>query len=308
MELRQLRYFVEVVNVGSFLGAAERLEVAQPSLWRQVKALEAELGVALFERCGRGVVITSAGSQLLPRAEQLLVQAEGIRTLSTELARGRAGVVTIACAHPHVSHFLAPVIGRLHRAYPLIHVALHELPGLPPVEQVLTGDVDFVTALPRSDERLAGHRLGEVRVVVITHDDHPWRDRREVPVSDLAGVPVLTGGPESLTRRLLEPALREGGLVLDVALESGNTTTLVAMARAGLGVAVLADDNLSGIAEAAGWPILVDEHSPMTAPIWIYWARHRHLAPPARAFAREVTDGFDRPDVGPPINPGFSRC
>lgn len=291
MELRQLRYFVEVVHVGSFLGAAERLEVAQPSLWRQVKALEAELGVALFERSGRGVVITSAGSQLLPRAEQLLAQAEGIRTLSTELARGRVGVVTIACAHPHVSHFLAPVIGRLHRAHPLIHVALHESSGLPPVEEVLTGDVDFVTALPRSDERLAGHRLGDARVVVITHEDHPWRDRREVPVSDLAGVPVLTGGPDSLTRRLLEPALREGGLVLDVALESGNTTTLVAMARAGLGVAVLADDNLTGTEEAAGWPVLVDERYPMTAPIWIYWARHRQLAPPVRAFAREVTGG-----------------
>lgn len=302
MELRQLRYFVEVVHVGSFLGAAKRLEVAQPSLWRRVKALEAELGVALFERSGRGVVITSAGSHLLPRAEQLLAQAEGIRTLSTELARGRAGVVTIACAHPHVSHFLAPVIGRLHRTHPLIQVALHESSGLPPVEQVLTGDVDFVTALPRSDERLAGHRLGDVRVVVITHEDHPWRGRREVPVSDLAGVPVLTGGPDSLTRRLLEPALREGGLVLNVALESDHTTTLMAMARAGLGVAVLADDNLSGTAEAAGWPALVDERCPMTAPIWIYWARHRHLAPPVRAFARQVTGGLGRTDVGPPID------
>ncbi|MFC7661379.1 LysR family transcriptional regulator [Pseudonocardia benzenivorans] len=54
MELRQLRYFAEVAHVGSFLGAADRLDVAQPSLWRQVKALEAELGVPLFERSGRG--------------------------------------------------------------------------------------------------------------------------------------------------------------------------------------------------------------------------------------------------------------
>lgn len=291
MELRQLRYFAEVVHVGSFLGAAEQLEVAQPSVWRQVKALEAELGVPLFERSGRGVVITSAGSQLLPRTEQLLAQADEIRALSTELARGRAGVVTMACAHPHVPHFLAPLIGRFHATHPRINVALHESPGLPSVEKVLTGEVDFVTTLQRTDERLAGHRLGDARVVVVTAQDHPWRGRSEIPVSDLAGVPVLTGGPDSLTRRLLEPALREGGFVLDVALESPNTTTLVAMARAGLGVGVLADDHLSGASETTSWPALVDERYPMAVPIWLYWARHRQLAPPVRAFARHVTGG-----------------
>jgi DNA-binding transcriptional LysR family regulator len=196
-------------------------------------------------------------------------------------------VVTVACAYPHVPRFLAPLIGSFRQTHPDVHVAVHESPGLPPVEQVLCGDVDFVTALPRTDERLAGHRLGAAGVVVVTSEDHPWRHRTEIPVSDLAGVPVLIGGPLSLTRRLLEPALREGGFVLDIALESGNTTTLVAMARAGLGVAVLADDNLAGD-PVTTWPVLVDERYPMTTPIWIYWARRRSLAPPVRAFVHHV--------------------
>jgi DNA-binding transcriptional LysR family regulator len=287
VELRQLRYFTEVAHVGSFLGAAERLDVAQPSLWRQVKALEAELGVPLFERSGRGVVITSAGSQLLPRAEQLLAQTDAIRLLSGELAHGRSGVVTVACAHPHVPRFLAPLMGRFHQTHPGIHVAVHESAGLPSVEPVLFGGVDFVTGLPRTDERLCGHRLGDAQLVVVTADDHPWRRRTRIPAPDLAGVPVLTGGPDSLTRRLLEPALREGGLVLDIALETSNAPTLVAMARAGLGVAVLADDNLAAD-PASTWPVLVDKRYPMTAPIWIHWARQRPLAPPVRAFARHV--------------------
>ncbi|NMH97344.1 LysR substrate-binding domain-containing protein [Pseudonocardia acidicola] len=287
MELRQLRYFAEVAHVGSFLGAAHQLDVAQPSLWRQVKALEAELGVTLFERSGRGVKITSAGSQLLPRADQLLAQAEAIRVLSSELTQGRAGVVTVACAYPHVPRFLAPLIGRFRETHPGVHVAVHESAGLPPVEQVLSGDVDFVTALPRTDEGLAGGRLGDAGIVVVTSEDHPWRHRTQIPVSDLAGVPVIIGGPLSLTRRLLEPALRASGFTLNIALESGNTTTLIAMARAGLGVAVLADDNLAGD-PVATWPVLVDERYPMTTPIWIYWARGRSLAPPVRAFVRHV--------------------
>ena len=94
MDLRQLRYFKEVVEVGSFLGASEQLDTAQPSVWRQVKALEKELGVTLFERSGRRVKATSAGLVLLPLAEQVLASADKMKALATELMHGRAGIVT----------------------------------------------------------------------------------------------------------------------------------------------------------------------------------------------------------------------
>lgn len=288
MELRQLRYFAAVARVGSFLGAAEELEVAQPSLWRQVKALETELGLRLFERSGRGVVITSAGSQLLPRVQVVLAQAGQVKTLSAELARGRAGLVTVASAHPHIPRFLAPLIGGFYRTHPGVHIALHESSGLPPLEQVLSGAVDFVTSLPQSTETLIGHRLGVVRLAVVTADDHPWRHRAEVSTSELRGVPVLTGGTDSLTRRLLEPALREAGFELDIVLETGNATTLVAMAQAGLGVGVIADDNLA-THPASTWPHLVDQHYPMKSALYLYWSSSSSLTAPARAFSAHVT-------------------
>lgn len=287
MELRQLRYFTAVARVGSFLGAADQLDVAQPSLWRQVKALEAELGVALFERSGRGVQITSAGTQLVASAEQVLGRAEAFQLLGTDLAHGRAGVVTVACPHPHVPRFLAPLIGGFHETHPGIHVAVHESPGLPPVDQVMSGGVDFVSGLPRTDAGLAGHRLGEVRIVLVMSDRHPWRSRRKISTEELRGQPVLTGSAESLTRRLLEPALRECGFELDIVLETGNAGSLIALARAGLGVAVLADDNL-GEDPSPPWPALVDEHYAMSTPIWIYWVGHRALTAPVRAFAHYV--------------------
>jgi DNA-binding transcriptional LysR family regulator len=287
VELRQLTYFVAVARVGSFLGAATALDVPQPSLWRAVKALEAELGIALFERSGRGVQLTGAGHQLLPHAEHLLDRAEAVSLLASEIAHGRAGVVTVACAHPHVPRFLAPLLGRFRSTHPDIHVAVHEYPGLPAVDQVLDGDVDLVTGLPQADKRLRGHHLGDVRLAVVTSDDHPWRGRSHVSTAELRGRPVLTGQAGSLTRRLLEPALREGGFGLDIALESGNATTLVALARAGLGIAVVADDNL-GADDSAGWPALVDEHTPMSAPLWIYWSSERDLAPAVRSFVRHI--------------------
>ncbi|MES3636584.1 LysR family transcriptional regulator [Mycobacterium intracellulare] len=288
MELRQLRYFTEVVEAGSFLGAAERLDTAQPSLWRQVKALEKELGMALFERSGRRVKPSSAGLLLLPLAQQVLAGVDKVRDLATEITRGRAGVVTVACAYPHLLRFLAPLIGAFQAERPDIHVSINGWAGLPPISHVLGGEADFVTSLPVSDRRLGGHLLGEARIVVVTADDHPWRHRSSIDVAELAEAAVLIGSERSLSRRLIEPALLAKGIVLDIAYESHDMASMVALARAGVGVAVIADDHLPDEPSGQDWPVLHDEQTPMATPVWIYWSATRSLSPPVAAFVDHV--------------------
>lgn len=284
MELRQLRFFTEVAQVGSFLGASNRLGTAQPSLWRQVKALEKELGIPLFERCGRNVKTTDAGELLLPLADHVLAGVEKMKTLAEEITRGRAGVVTIACAYPHLRRFLAPLIGGFHIQRPDVHIAIEGLPGLPPLDRVISGDADFVTSLPVSDHRVMGRQLGEARVVVVTSESHPWHNRSEVLVSELADTAVLTGPDFSLARRLLEPALRAKGILLDIVYESHDIASMVALAREGLGVAVIADDQLPGEPNQRQWPVLSDGTDTMATPVWIYWSATRRLSPPVEAF------------------------
>jgi DNA-binding transcriptional LysR family regulator len=285
MDLRQLRYFKEVVEVGSFLGASERLDAAQPSLWRQVKALEKELGVILFERSGRRVKATNSGLVLLPLAEQVLASADKIKALATELRHGRAGIVTIECAHPHLLTFLAPLIGGFHVVRPDVQVAIHGLPGLPPIDRIIDGDADFITSVPFSDRRLSGLELGHARIVVVTPDEHPWRRRPTVDVTELAGRPVLLGPSSSLSRSLLEPALRSHGIRLDVVYESLDFASLIALARAGLGVAVVAEDHLPGDPAARDWPELRDGETSMATSVWIYWSSERPPSPPVAEFA-----------------------
>ncbi len=308
MELRQLRYFAEVVEVGSFLGAANRLDTAQPSLWRQVKALEKELGVPLFERAGRRVKASAAGQLLLPLAEQVLADTDRLRALATEIAHGRAGIVTIACAYPLLLRFLAPLIGGFHAVRPDIHVAIHGSPGIPPIDLVITGDADFVTSPPILDRRLRGHLLGQARIVLVTPEDHPWRDRSTVEVSELAEVSVLVGPGLSLTRTLLAPALRARGMELDIFYESHDMASLIALAQAGLAIAVVSDHNLSGDTAPRGddghgfvvrpvdpidgrvhdWPVLCDGETEMATEIWIYWSASRALSPAVEQFASHV--------------------
>ncbi len=288
MELRQLLYFTEVVDVGSFLGAANRLDTAQPSLWRQVKALEKELGVPLFERSGRRVKASSAGMLLLPLAQQVLASADKLKLLASEITHGRAGIVTIECAYPHLLRFLAPLIGGFHAERPDIHVSIQGLAGLPPIDHVVDGEADFVTSLPVSDRRLNGHLLGEARIVVVTAEDHPWRNRPVVDVSELGQTPVLIGNERSLSRRLLEPALRAKGTALDIAYMSHDMASMVALARAGLGVAVIADDHLPGEQADQDWPVLHDDDTAMATPVWLYWSASRPLTPPVKEFVRHV--------------------
>jgi DNA-binding transcriptional LysR family regulator len=225
---------------------------------------------------------------LLPLAEQVLAGANKVKELASEITRGRAGVVTIACAYPHLLRFLAPLIGEFHKQRPDIHVTIHGWAGLPPIDTVVDGDADFVTSLPASDRRLHGQLLGEARIVLITADDHLWRNRPSVDVGELGQTPILVGNERSLTRRLLEPAMRMKGTILDIAYESHDMASMVALARAGLGVAVIADDHLPGEQADQDWPVLYDDETAMATPVWLYWAANRALSPPVKEFVRHV--------------------
>lgn len=288
MDFRQLRYFIEVIDAGSFLGASTRLDTAQPSLWRQVKSLEKELGVTLFERSGRSMQATSTGLMLRPLAEQILAGADKMKALANEVNHGRAGVITVECAYPHLRRFLAPLIGGFNAIRPDVRVAINGLPGLPSLERVIGGEADVITSLPCADDRVDGVELGQARIVLVVPDDHPWRRRPTVDATELAGTSVLLGPRASLTRNLLEPALRSRGIALDIAYESDDIASLSALAQAGLGVAVVADDHLPGEPAAQDWPELRDGNTSMATPVWIYWSAERTLSPPVAQFVHFV--------------------
>jgi DNA-binding transcriptional LysR family regulator len=238
---------------------------------------------------------------LLPLAEQILTGADKVKELAAEITRGRAGVVTVACANPHLIRFLAPLIGDFHKRRPDIHVTIQGWTGLPPIDTVITGDADFVTSLPIADRRLSGNLLGEARIVLVTPEDHPWRNRAVVEVSELAQTSVLIGNERSLSRRLLEPALRARGTVLDIVYESHDMASMVALARAGLGVAVVADDHLPDEHAERDWPVLHDDDTAMATPVWLYWSASRPLSPAVKEFVSHVHQSAQRdPIIGRP--------
>jgi DNA-binding transcriptional LysR family regulator len=285
VEIRQLRYFAEVAKTGTFSAAAKNLGMAQPTLWRAVKTLESELGFPLFESSHRGVKPTRAGARMLVRTAKFLEAADALADLGRELKRGRDGLVVLGCAPPQVPALIAPLIGDLHRRYPGIHVALRSTSAMPDVVDLLSAEdeLDFVTSPSTVTEGVGRHFLAHAHVVVVTAADHPWRRRETVSIEEVADVPVILATPNTLSRLLIAQHLADCGISLDVVFESDTLQTAIAMAEAGVGVAIVGghDENGGG----SQWPHLTRDGRGISTPIWLYWLKDRPLQnPPAQRF------------------------
>jgi LysR family transcriptional regulator, cyn operon transcriptional activator len=126
MELRHLRYFVTVADAGGVSRAAARLNISQPALSRQIRDLETELGVSLFDRRGRRLVLTGEGEDLLTRGRQLLTDADSFRERAGALRGGDTGIIRVGVAPLTLESLLPPFLIRHQRRHPGVEVRLTE--------------------------------------------------------------------------------------------------------------------------------------------------------------------------------------
>lgn len=249
MDLRRLRYFVEVARSGSYRAAADRLHVAQPALWQQVHVLERELGLSLFRRSGRNVVPSQEGVELLEQAERLLAAAERLRAAADDLRAGRIGVVRLACYTPHLERYLAPIIGQFEREHPQVRVEIEEFAAsgggvsqLPAsVASLLSGSADIAVG-PRPPGDAQGFLIGESRLVAAVATGTALASLRSLDVASMREIDVLLlASRDSFSRSAFEAACHAAGFEPRVKLQSSSSSALVALAESDVGVAVLPD-------------------------------------------------------------------
>jgi len=187
VELRQLRYFVTVAEELHFGRAAERLLIVQPAVSQQVRRLERELGVALFDRSARHVRLTEAGERLLPEARATLAAAQRARASVASLAAG-AGRTTVRIGTSEgLGDHLDRVLGALARSSPELAVELSYDRTQARLDRVRGGGLDatFVRGIPTSPE-LRMIPVWEDRILAALPAGHPLADRDTVPLDELA--------------------------------------------------------------------------------------------------------------------------
>lgn len=152
MELRQLRYFIAVAEEGNFSRAAKRLHVSQPPLSTQVKSLEAELGVRLFERSNRGVSLTAAGSVFFEETRAVLARLEHAKSKALRADRGDIGMLSIGFVSIADYGILPPALKNFRSSFPLVDVQLHELTTDAQIRELRAARLDLGIGLGPVDE------------------------------------------------------------------------------------------------------------------------------------------------------------
>ncbi|MFG2670035.1 MULTISPECIES: LysR family transcriptional regulator [unclassified Streptomyces] len=240
MSLRQMEYFLTVVEETSFTRAAELLHVTQPALSHQIKALERTVGGALLERLPRGVRLTPMGRAFLPHAERSVRSAAQARRAARAAAGAEGGELHIATVHAIAVGILPEVFARWRAGHPGVGLVLHEYATTEALEeQIERGTADLAVGPPPAD--WPGHLvpIGEESIVLVVPFDDRLAGRASVRLQELADRPWVRCAMEAVVhgRPFLDWVCAEAGFVPRTAVRTEHTSTAVRMAAAGVGIA-----------------------------------------------------------------------
>ena len=239
MNSAQLRAFHAVASRGSFTSAARSLNVTQPTLSSQVKALEETYAIRLFHRVGRGVTLTELGARLLEVTQRLYnleEEAEEILSAAREL---NAGSIRVGSDGPH---HVIPIVAEFNRRYPDLELAL-DMGNADRVLRDLHDSRTDVAVLARADDdpRLYVFPFRTSRLVLFTHCGHPWSKRTRVRLADVANERMVLRETQSATRKIFESALRNAGVRPKSVMQIESREAVREAVAAGLGVGVVSE-------------------------------------------------------------------
>lgn len=286
LTLRQLHAFCAVAEAGSFTAAATRMHLTQSALSVLVRELESELGVRLFDRHTRRVLLTEAGHELLPSAQRMLAELEQAAQGLAQLRDKSRGRLRLAMPQLMASTLGARAVAAFHRRHPGVAIELHDTPTDRLVAQVLSGEAELAIGVEVPSAAQVQRRvLLRDRHWLVCPAMHPLAQRAQVRWRELKSVPFIS--PTRDFVRWLEPLLAPRGLLPVPAHTAGYVSTALGLVAAGLGVTLVPT---YGAPLAKAWGLVL---RPLVAPVFerdvqIYSAPGRSLTPAAQAFVAEL--------------------
>lgn len=280
MEIHQLRYFVACAETGSMTGAAKRSHVSQPSLSQQVKKLEQELGVPLFDRLGKGVALTDAGRALLPRARRILRELDDTHENLRVQVESGAGVLSIGAIPTIAPFLLPPVLARLRREFPKCVLRVKEDLTARLVDAVAQGELDVaITSTPINHDRIDVEVVGSEPLLVVTPSKHPLAGLANITHADLREQATITLHEMHCLGEQIGAFCTKTRLRPDVVCKTTQLSTVLELVRLGLGVSLI--------------PAMAAARDDARSRVYVPFARQ----PPSREIALIWRRGRTRPRV-----------
>ena len=285
MNLQQLQYVLATFEHGSFSAAAEALHLAQPSLSEQVRRLEAELGVALFQRVGRGLVPTEAGRALRPHAEAALAAVEAARASVGGVRELRAGTAAFGTFGTARTYLGTDLVEDFRRRYPDVRVRIVGQNSSETVEAIRDGELEAgLVVLPVDDRGLEIRPAMRDEILYVSAD--PARVQRAMSVKRLASAPLILSeaswGGEDPTRRQLRELSQRAGVTIEPQIDVEDVEVALELTARGLGDMIAPAGVLRRLApDTLGWVPFAD---PIYETFAFTWRRGAELSPATKAF------------------------
>lgn len=292
-DVRQLRAVIAVAEQGSFTRAAMALNLSQPALTVQVRALEETLGLRLFDRNTRNVALTRVGRELAPELRRILRELDALLDQTRQLARMTGGMVRIAVLPSFASSLLPDVIAGFRALHPEIGFALRDVIASGVAELTLAEEVDLgITGGPIEDAELELLLSSVDRMHAVFPAGHALDNGNQPTLTAVARHPLVLMSRATSVRAVVDAAIAAEGLAAEVAAEATYMSTAVGMVRAGMGVAILPETAMEIGALPMLRSALIDDPR-LARCISVIKRRGRTLPPASSAFLEHLGAAFN---------------
>lgn len=284
MELRQLKYFVTIVEQMSFSKAAEILHISQPSLSNTIKNLEIEVGFQVLERNTRNMRLTEGGEILYERALQLLAESAAMEKEMAEVKESGSGNLSIGMIES-AKHWMPKIIAQYTKQYPNMSLHLTEVLSEEAVQKSLRNYEThaIITNQQVKDEDIESIPLYDEKFVLLLHEAHPLRSREKVSIQDLATEPLIITSDGFQTRKDIMKAFESKAITPRIKYEIERFETALSFVSENLGVALIPENYLKNprnyqiVSKKIDSPLL-------ERTVYLSYLKNRYMSPANEAF------------------------
>jgi DNA-binding transcriptional LysR family regulator len=242
VEISQLRAFVEIARMGQLTRAAERLHLSQPALSGQLKALEEELGISLFERSSSGMTLTSGGRSLLAEAESILTAIQQLKQTAQHFQGRPAGRLSVGTVLDPATLRLGDFLARAIESYPLIEIDLHQRFSGAALAGVRNGELDASFYFGSLDDaELVAEPLRSITYRVACPAEWGF-DRRQTQWSELAARPWILAPDTSTHRALAMELFAARGISPTQVIEADSENVILNLVQSGVGASIAREE------------------------------------------------------------------
>lgn len=294
VELRQLEYFLMLCNELHFSEAAYKLGISQPTLSQQIRVIEDEIGVPLFDRIGKKTTKTEAGDILERYALEVFRQLDNAREAISDLTDLHVGNIRLAVLPSDLDYRLTPLLVDFHKDFPNTKVQV--IPSIDILNKVLNNDVDIGVGLTINPDR----RLHQIPFYTETyslyvHKEHKLAHRKIIFPKDLVDIPFVMYPKGFYGRELIDTWCNEHELSVKTMMETGSATSLLQLVKEGVGATIQPSQLIESF-QPLGIRAIPIKNSPVRN-LEVFYRKNKYLSLAARTFMDRLETFFSQRTV-----------